>query len=303
MILFWSILMAKAPFDLFPEILFIISIPEAIYVSSIICQQAHSYIYRISLFKGLVSLKPYQEDKGSEGVFDKRNRVNNLTGKQWTFSTRSAKTKLFREHYPEGWIAKFPGLLPIELIQELIRTFSKPEDKILDPWALFGGTVIANILLGTKERRNLFYTNILKGETQLLCRTNGLETSEIVMSGRELPDDERVDMIFSQLVPSPYAPIISSQESAAVGQIWSGLSNILSFVESLKSDKYLAVSVANQFTENGSGDDLYLSLSSVVYKEIISSGLIPKAELLWLDTKISSSNLNDTRIWIFRKEE
>ena len=43
-----------------------------------------------------MDLKPHQENRGNDGIFDKRNKINNLTGKEWLFSTRSVKTKEYK---------------------------------------------------------------------------------------------------------------------------------------------------------------------------------------------------------------
>ena len=64
-------------------------------------------------------LKDHQVDRGKLGIYDLRNRINNLTGKQWTFSTRSVITKLFADNYPGDWLFKFPGILPLQLITRI----------------------------------------------------------------------------------------------------------------------------------------------------------------------------------------
>ena len=41
-----------------------------------------------------LSLKSYQEDRQERGVYDKRNPLNDLTGKEWLFSTKTVLPKI-----------------------------------------------------------------------------------------------------------------------------------------------------------------------------------------------------------------
>ena len=74
-----------------------------------------------------IPLKSYQENRFERGIYDKRNLLNDLTGKEWLFSTKTVIPK----KYPNELSS---CLLPVQLRSEIIETFSKPKWRILDPF-------------------------------------------------------------------------------------------------------------------------------------------------------------------------
>ncbi|MHA1513882.1 MAG: DNA methyltransferase, partial [Candidatus Hodarchaeales archaeon] len=79
-------------------------------------------------------LKAYQEDRQERGIYDRRNSLNDLTGKEWLFSTKTIIPKTYPTDLPPTIISSIPNLLPVQLRRELIETFSKPGERILDPF-------------------------------------------------------------------------------------------------------------------------------------------------------------------------
>ncbi|MHA1995003.1 MAG: DNA methyltransferase [Candidatus Hodarchaeales archaeon] len=93
------------------------------------------------------SLKDYQEDRFERGVYDCRNALNDLTGKEWLFSTKTIIPKEYSSRFPSLSIDHDFPPLPIDLSQELIETFTKPNGTILDPFAGLGSTLLAGYYL------------------------------------------------------------------------------------------------------------------------------------------------------------
>jgi DNA modification methylase len=71
------------------------------------------------------------------------NQLNDLTGKEWLFSTKSVIPKGFPPSYQQKLRNQHGGQKPPELCEMLINTFSKEGDYILDPFCGVGGTLIA----------------------------------------------------------------------------------------------------------------------------------------------------------------
>jgi DNA modification methylase len=78
-------------------------------------------------------LKEYQEDRYERGVYDQRNTINDLTGKEWLFSTKTIIPKKYPNPKTSSETARPYSVIPVELFQELVETFSKPTAVILDP--------------------------------------------------------------------------------------------------------------------------------------------------------------------------
>jgi len=82
---------------------------------------------------------------GERGVYDERNKLNDLTGKEWTYFLNSV------------WVTAFPPIAdtfgfdarkvhpcpkPPPLMRDIVRFFTKAGEWILDPFAGVGGTLL-----------------------------------------------------------------------------------------------------------------------------------------------------------------
>ncbi len=85
--------------------------------------------------------KNYIVDFGERGKFNKRNKLNNLTGKEWIKFTKS-----WFIHKPKrrnGNEILHPAKYPESLVEEFISFFTKENDWVFDPFLGTGSTLIA----------------------------------------------------------------------------------------------------------------------------------------------------------------
>ena len=85
---------------------------------------------------------------GDRGVYDRRNKLNDLTGKEWAQFTRSWFT-----HNPEPRKDEeilHPAKFPESMIAEFVHFFTKKGDVVLDPMAGTGSTLVACDLTNRK---------------------------------------------------------------------------------------------------------------------------------------------------------
>ncbi len=100
------------------------------------------------------AIELFDEAGNSRGFLDPRNVLNDLTGREWQFWTRSVITKpypatgktsvahdLRREHGAEK---------PPHLCADLIRVFTKADEVVLDPFMGTGGTLLGAALAGRR---------------------------------------------------------------------------------------------------------------------------------------------------------
>ena len=245
-------------------------------------------------------LKSYQIDKGNQGIFDSRNRVNDFTGKQWTFSTRSVITKQFKNKYPDNWLSDYPGLLPLDLISDLICTFSKSYHSIFDPLANFG-----NILLAARSLnppRQIFYDSLDKNLVKKLQAYFPNQFMEYLSHTCLIPS-ERVSLLFSQLVVCDFSnDRIKNQE--LLTNIHNKLKSYFFYVEKLQLNRYAILAYSNWLIQNNSRNiDAYFNVYNLISEYVSHSSLIPKGEIIWHQPHKSNSGLNETRIYVFRKED
>ncbi|TYT60256.1 DNA methyltransferase [Natrialba swarupiae] len=87
-------------------------------------------------------LADHQRYVEGRGIYDERNRVNDLTGKEWKYATKSVIAQGYPPAVQHDRRSEHGGQKPPRLCAELIGRFSKAGDTILDPFAGVGGTLL-----------------------------------------------------------------------------------------------------------------------------------------------------------------
>lgn len=114
----------------------------------------------------------FSKNGNSRGFYDIANQLNDLTGKEWVFSTKSVIPKGYPPSFQLKLRNKHGGQKPPELCETLIRTFTKEGDSILDPFCGVGGTLIGCNL----SNRNGIGIEINKDWVDIYLKICDLET-------------------------------------------------------------------------------------------------------------------------------
>ena len=119
------------------------------------------------------TLKEYEIDKGERGIYNNKNKLNDLTGKEWTFFLNSVHVTDFAKNREEFELWKYlqksvietkyttngnnslghnlrkihPSPKPPQLMRDIIAFFTKAGGWILDPFMGVGGTLLGASLL------------------------------------------------------------------------------------------------------------------------------------------------------------
>ncbi len=88
------------------------------------------------------SLADHQTYLEGRGIYDERNRVNDLTGREWKFATKSVIPEGYPPDLQHELRSEHGGQKPPRLCAELIGRFSSAGDRVLDPFAGVGGTLL-----------------------------------------------------------------------------------------------------------------------------------------------------------------
>jgi len=158
------------------EYIYFIEIPRPKYYSvsyEKLKEQAYKVSEQLTLFptdKDSKKLSKNGIDYGERGTYDKRNKLNNLTGREWVYRTNSIEpienTDQDMELYKfimEVWETKYstrgkegfshrlrskhPSPKPPQLMKKLIEFFTKENGWILDPFMGVGGTLLGASLI------------------------------------------------------------------------------------------------------------------------------------------------------------
>jgi len=91
-----------------------------------------------------------QPPTAAERTVHPRNTLNTLQGNEWTYFTKS----VLRTSYPSRWGHKLRrrhgANKPPQLMQHIIEFFTRPGDRVLDPFAGVGGTLLGASLGGRR---------------------------------------------------------------------------------------------------------------------------------------------------------
>jgi DNA modification methylase len=157
---------------------------------------------------------------GERGVYDRRNRLNELTGKEWTFFLNSVWVKAYPPVADRcGFDLRkiHPCPKPPLLMRDIILFFTKAGQWILDPFAGVGGTLLGASLsdlprsaVGIDLNRN--YTSAYRK----VCRAEGLPLQKMISGDARkmlrLPDvaERQFDLI---LTDPPYSDLMGRPKS------------------------------------------------------------------------------------------
>jgi hypothetical protein len=87
-------------------------------------------------------LADHQRYLEGRGIYDERNRLNDLTGREWKYATKSVIAEGYPPDVQHDLRSEHGGQKPPRLCAELIGRFSKAGDTVLDPFAGVGGTLL-----------------------------------------------------------------------------------------------------------------------------------------------------------------
>jgi DNA modification methylase len=119
------------------------------------------------------------ENGKSRGFYSENNKVNDLTGREWVFWTRSVITKPYPPDMQHALRSRHGGQKPPALCADLIRTFTKSGDMILDPFMGVGGVLLGASLCGRKAT-GVEIDSLWIETYREVCTREGLEPQETV---------------------------------------------------------------------------------------------------------------------------
>jgi DNA modification methylase len=121
----------------------------------------------------------FDESGNSRGFYSKLNRLNDLTGKEWLFWTRSVISKVYPPNLQHKLRSAHGGQKPPELCRDLIKIFTKKGQRVLDPFMGVGGVLLGAALSNrsaTGIEMNGKWIEIYKQ----VCEREGLKQMEVI---------------------------------------------------------------------------------------------------------------------------
>ena len=249
----------------------------------------------------------FDEKGNSRGYYHSENKLNDLTGKEWVFATKSVIPKSFPPSFQQELRNQHGGQKPPELCAEIIKVFTKKGEKILDPFAGVGGTLLGCSLsgrMGVGIEKNQKWINVYKE----VCKLEKVKEQKMLLgdSIEQLSHlNEKFDFILTDI---PFWIMDKAQKSKGVYKkhgekakgIYSDKSKLTTFNEDelktkeewknllkkvftscyalLKGKKYCAIFIGNMYY-----DGRYHLLNADLTEIMEKVGYVLKAEKIWYD--------------------
>ncbi len=243
-------------------------------------------------------------DLGERGKYDIKNKLNNLTGKEWIKFSKS----WFIHRPPQRNKVEIlhPAKFPETLIKEFISFFTKEGDWVLDPFMGTGSSLIAAADLnrncvGIELSKEYYLTTKKRIKTSIAIQTIPINGSSIYL--KKLLNDNQIKNHFDYVITSP--PYWNQLERNSLRQkLRSGkglstkysddendLGNIKDYDDFIEKQAKIFDNVYDVTKHNG-----YLTIitNNVYYK----SNLFPLA----FDTAISLTKRKN-RSWVLKDEK
>ena len=241
--------------------------------------------------------KTKKESKGR--TYDPRNKLNDLTGAEWKFSTKTVISKIYPPNMQHKLRSRHGGQKPPQLCEDIIKTFTKAGQLVLDPLAGVGGSLIGAALCNRKAvgiEINQQWVDVYKE----VCKLEGLEEFPVLVGDaneklKEI-DAESIDFIITD-VPYWIMDQLSKTRSSAASRKsklsrfndkslqtkdeWLEEMKIIfeKALPTLKQNGYMAVFIGDMYR----GKE-YHFLSADLARAISSiEGYVLKSDIIWHD--------------------
>lgn len=160
-------------------------------------------------------------DMGERGVYDKRNQLNDLTGKEWVFFTNSVWITGYSPTAKENVGLKYrkihPSPKPPALIKDIIEFFTKSDGKILDPFGGVGGTLLgAAMATGNREAVGIELEQKYIDAYQTVCEKENMRQMLMIHddSNNMLQHPEVANTVFDLIVADPpYSDMMAKERT------------------------------------------------------------------------------------------
>lgn len=187
-------------------------------------------------------LKEHEVDKGERGIYNNRNQLNDLTGKEWTFFINSVHETDFSQNKEEFELWRYlqdsiiktkystngnetyghnlrklhPSPKPPQLMRDIIAFFTKKGGWILDPFMGVGGVLIGASLLEDRHAVGIDLEKKYLDIYEKVCQQENIDKQlAIAVDARNVDKldelkDKKFDLI---LTDPPYADMLSKKRT------------------------------------------------------------------------------------------
>jgi len=236
------------------------------------------------------------------GVYDKNNKLNDLTGKEWKFATKSVITKQYPPSMQMQLRKQHGGQKPPELCADLIKTFTKKNQIVLDPLMGVGGTLLGASLCNRKaigfeinkrwvdiykevcELEGIKQQKIRVGDCKKLLEALNNNSVDFVLTDVPYWNMDKLEQTRSKRARRTNLSIFNGKELQTKEEWLNEMKKIFEkCARVLKNNKYLAIFIGDMYR----GGKYHMLSAELANKVSEIECLTLKANLIWYDVSKS----------------
>jgi DNA modification methylase len=272
--------------------------------------------------------KSFRKELGERGFYDTRNSLNDLTGKEWKFMSKSVITRSYPPDFQHNLRKQHGGQKPPLLCADLIKTFTKKGEMVLDPFMGVGGTLIGASLCGRKgigielnkkwieiykqvcELEDLEELKTFNDDCKNVIKKMNKNSIDFILTDVPYWNMDKVEKTRSKAAAQSNLSRFNGKEIQTKQEWLDELTEVFEICyEVLKNKKYLAVFIGDMYR----GKEYHILSADLANAIKSKTKFLLKANLIWYDV---SKNLHvygqpfafipsmiHQNILIFRKEE
>ena len=245
----------------------------------------------------------YREAKMGSNIYSDKNKLNDLTGSEWKFATKSVINKQYPINMQHKLRSEHGGQKPPELCADLIKIFTKEGMNVLDPFMGVGGTLLGASIanreafgIDLNQRWIDIYKEVVRlenikeqktecGDSLVVLDKLKNESFDFILTDVPYWNMDALEKTRNKKVKQSKLNNFENETEEQSKKEWLNLmKKILSkSVKKLKKGKYMAVFIGDMYRNSQyhflSGE-LALKLSEI-------KGLTMKANIIWYDVSKS----------------
>ena len=245
----------------------------------------------------------YREVKMGSNIYSDKNKLNDLTGSEWKFATKSVINKQYPINMQHKLRSEHGGQKPPELCRDLIKIFTKEGMNVLDPFMGVGGTLLGASIanreafgIDLNQRWIDIYKEVVRlenikeqktecGDSLVVLDKLKNESFDFILTDVPYWNMDALEKTRNKKVKQSKLNNFENETEEQSKKEWLNLmKKILSkSVKKLKKGKYMAVFIGDMYRNSQyhclSGE-LALKLSEI-------KGLTMKANIVWYDVSKS----------------
>lgn len=232
------------------------------------------------------------------GKYSERNKLNDLTGSSWQYSTKTVINKSYPSNIQHKLRSQHGGQKPPELCADIIKIFTKKGEKILDPLAGVGGSLLGAAICERKavgielnnkwidiynkvcELENIKNFPCKKGDCNLVLKKMKKESFDFLITDVPYWIMDKLKKTRSSKINKSKLSKFNDNDLQTKEEWLKEMSEIFANSSKvLKKGKYMAVFIGDMYREKE-----YHMLSAELAQAISLTGLFDlKSDIIWVD--------------------